>query len=579
MKVKELPISQVFVKNQTLRIPFFQRAYVWGEENWKKFYEDLAEIAYTLSRGRKPEEYLLGFVIFKQSNLNPTCFDVIDGQQRLSTFVIFMKALFDVIGVDGMFADMFMNKRLDGSVHPILKPNRNDEAYYNAIIKLEYPHLPSNIANSNMGKAYQYFFDRITRSKNGDDKQFAFKPENLHDVVNAFVKLVCIELDDRNNEQKTFETINNTGIKLTTGDLLKNYLYGEDDIEKYEATWRRVFECGDRSSYWEDKITKGRFETNHIDDFLYMYLLIKIFKPDVRQNLNSDDIKRFRKQDAVFGKFKDLIQKARLDIDVIIDEIAEYGEKYIETFKDDVLKYPIQSHQGINRLVALMYMTDSWTMTPYILFILNNQPNSNERTKIFGYLESYLVRRMVCKSKNNNYSDLFSENLIGRQITTLDAFKAYVNDDDRGTLRMPSDDEILTAMQTADQKRNAPTLLYLIECRINSKFSKDEDPNGFVDLSAEPIMPDKDSESWKGETDQRETLVKTLGNFILVREKLSSSQRAKGWLEKRGILDQKSKGLTISAITRNGLTVFNDDTIIGRNKRLAKIVIDYWPID
>lgn len=70
-----------------------------------------------------------------------------------------------------------------------------------------------------------------------------------------------------------------------------------------------------------------------------------------------------------------------------------------------------------------MFAQGTWTPVPYLLYILKNVGSENERVKIFDYLESYLVRRIVCKSKNNNYSDLFSENLIGQAINSFDTFK------------------------------------------------------------------------------------------------------------------------------------------------------------
>ena len=55
MKVDEVSINQVFLTNRTLKIPYFQRPYVWTKPNWEKFYNDVAEIAIAINEGDEPE--------------------------------------------------------------------------------------------------------------------------------------------------------------------------------------------------------------------------------------------------------------------------------------------------------------------------------------------------------------------------------------------------------------------------------------------------------------------------------------------------------------------------------------------
>ena len=66
MKVDEVSINQVFLANRTLKIPYFQRPYVWGEANWEKFYNDIAEITMAVNEGEEPETYFMGSIILKK---------------------------------------------------------------------------------------------------------------------------------------------------------------------------------------------------------------------------------------------------------------------------------------------------------------------------------------------------------------------------------------------------------------------------------------------------------------------------------------------------------------------------------
>ena len=65
-------------------------------------------------------------------------------------------------------------------------------------------------------------------------------------------------------------------------------------------------------------------------------------------------------------------------------------------------------------------------MIPYVLYIMNSVSSQEERNKIFGFLETYVIRRLIVDSNNNNYSDLFSENLIGQRINSYEALRKYI---------------------------------------------------------------------------------------------------------------------------------------------------------
>lgn len=70
MDVKAVSINQVFLGNRILKIPFFQRGYVWNESNWKQFFDDLANIASLVNENSTPEVYFLGSIIIKDAGRN-----------------------------------------------------------------------------------------------------------------------------------------------------------------------------------------------------------------------------------------------------------------------------------------------------------------------------------------------------------------------------------------------------------------------------------------------------------------------------------------------------------------------------
>jgi len=582
MDVKAVSINQVFLGNRILKIPFFQRGYVWNESNWKQFFDDLANIASLVNENSTPEVYFLGSIIIKDAGRNgQQQFDVIDGQQRLTTIVLFMKALCLALNRNDLFNRCFMQTSLTGEIKPILITNYNNQQVYNKIINLEIPPYNKVEENSRMADAFAYFTKRIGEVRNPTDGTPAITPETLFGAVTDFVRLVCIEVQSGENAQKIFETINCTGIKLTTGEMLKNFLFDETKVDEYERTWKQVFE-NQNNDYWERELTNGRLSGSHIENFFYRYMLIKMQEPEIKKGLTLSETKSYRQMGGQFEKFRNLINKFNISKEDAVKDIVKYAQIYLDIFKPETLDEVCVQYQGIERLAYLMFMQDTWTMTPYILYLIRNVANENERNRIFGYLENYLIRRIICKSKNNNYSDMFSENLIGQQIDTLDAFKAYVNDtDNRGALLMPSDEEVVEAVKTKDLKRDSYIILYLLESRINSKFVSSDCNNDANTFVKEQIMLEKDNGNWPSASgyseEQRQVLTKTLGNFTIIREKLKSKFKNASWSTKRKAMESGSFDMELGRIFTQGLRYWDESVIEKRNSWLAEKILEAWP--
>lgn len=582
MDVKAVSINQVFLGNRILKIPFFQRGYVWEEKNWNQFFNDIANIARMYDDEEEPEVYFLGSIIIKNSGRRGgQQFDVIDGQQRLTTIVLFMKALCLALGRNDMFISDFMQKSLTGEIKPILITNYNNQRVYNEIVNLEVLRRDTIEEGSRIAEAFTYFANRIKDAENPTDGNSAITPEKLYEAVIDYVRLVCIEVQPGENAQKIFETINCTGIKLTTGEMLKNFLFDEGQIEEYERTWKPVFEK-QNSEYWEKDLTSGRLSGSHIENFFYRYMLIKMQEPKIKKGLTPNETKTYRQQSGLFEKFRNLINRFGISKEDAIKEIVEYANIYLSIFKSNTLDEVCVQHTGVERLAYLMFLQNTWTMTPYILYLIKNVESTNERNQIFKYLEVYLMRRIICKSKNNNYSDMFSENLLGQNINTFEAFKTYVNDEEgRGALLMPSDEEVVQAIKTKDLKRDAKTILYMLEARINEDFANSDYNNDANTFVSEQVMLDKDNGKWpsaKGlSEEQRKVLTRTLGNFAIIREKLKSKFRNAQWPEKRNAMKAGSSELELGKIFTRELPYWDETVIEKRNSWLADEIIEAWP--
>ena len=575
MEAQSLKIKELFQNNIVLRIPYFQRSYVWGKENWERFCDDMFSLLEDDS-----DNYFLGSVIIKKREdihqLGYTQFDVVDGQQRLTTLVIFIKLLSLMASKDENFRSTFILD--DTESEPVLAPNRKDSAAFKEIIKLE--GITNNFAETGKVRdAYEFFRDYIA------EKNIQPQANTLLRVMYNKVFLVRIIVGEHEDEQQIFDTINSLGQDLTTGELLKNHIFSDRNVNLYDELWAPIFEGNSQNdySYWTKKRTSGRIKTSNIETFFYYFMLIKMQDPTIKANIQSLDKKRYRKQENLFDSYKSLIKKQQLDYNVLIEEIAEYATIFKNNINENLKDKPLVKHLGIERLVLLMFAQDSWTPVPYLLYIIKNVTDEEEKIRILNYLEVYLVRRIICKSKNNNYSDLFSENLIGQGVLSFDDFKNYVNDSNaRGNLLMPSDEDVKEALQTKDLSRDALTILYFLESKINHGFTTNTRHNNSINcMLVEPLMPFKaDTTDWAlsdGVTEEeRSVLVKTLGNYTIIREKLPIGSSNSIWNTKRQLIEQKSENLNLGQIANS--VVWNDDSIKNRNTVLANMIISNWPL-
>ena len=282
-------INDIFNGSRVLEIPFFQRAYVWGEEQWERLLEDAENTC------RSNEPYFMGSAILKQqptgtsSNYGDVR-TIIDGQQRLTTLSILLKVLCLKTGKMNLFDKRF---RLDDD-SAVLKHNHNDIEAYTYIMDLTTEEIIQK--KDNVSRAYEYF------RKNVDPNRISFEA-----ITNKML-FVVIDLSPEEDEQQIFDAINSLGVKLTTAELLKNFFFKRDDLQAYAVYWKDIFEKDEETkTYWDREITAGRFRRSFIDLFFYAYLQIKI--QDATLGVTAEDKLQFSKVDKLFESYKKFIDK------------------------------------------------------------------------------------------------------------------------------------------------------------------------------------------------------------------------------------------------------------------------------
>lgn len=558
MEAGKRSIRDIFNGMRILEIPYFQRAYVWGEENWDRFLEDMESI----SRSQKP--YFLGSVILKQrpTGAGSAPGDVrilIDGQQRLTTMFLFLKVLSKTRNQEALVRQAFFN--MAGQL--AISHNHLDSPVFEAIMDDRLtPKMEDKFALNLVLAAYRYFGKQEARLK-------AIDPMQLFNNV----YFVGIDLGADEDEQQVFNTINSLGVSLSTAELLKNDLFSRENAELFDESWMPSFEADeDTRQYWTSAITAGRERRENIDLFMQAYLLMVAANPDqVRV-------------DALYPSFKDHL-KSVSDRKAFIEDLTQCAALYREHIDPGIQDVQLGKDDFIDRLAVIVFGLSTTTVVPYILYILRNAKGQDQDRLIY-LTEGYLVRRLLCKATSKNYNRFFGT-LIRDGVQTVqalaDKFKA-----ETATINFYPDDQAVRAgVQNCDlTNKQALATLWLLELSIRNHKKQSTALSGLSHYSLEHLMPKKWRNHWgtlpPEEAANRDQALKKLGNLSLLASALNTSVSDSDWITKKqgsgthfGLLEY-AKGLeTLSADLL--LPSWDETSITERGKRLADQIVKTWP--
>ena len=258
---------QVMGNGLSYRVPRFQRDYSWSTDEWDDLWQDMVGL---FSENPEPAHYM-GYLVLQSSDNR--AFDIIDGQQRMTTLSLLMLAavahLKDLAVPDDpndpqyRRAEQLRNNYI-GYLDPVtlvprskLTLNRhNDRFYQNYLVPLE--HLPQRGLNASehlMRRAFNWFKERIVEYSKDDGESVARFVDGVVDKLFFTVITVTDEL----NAFTVFETLNARGVRLSSTDLLKNYLFSvvsrdgvhEAEIRALEEHWEGIVDLLGSESFPE----------------------------------------------------------------------------------------------------------------------------------------------------------------------------------------------------------------------------------------------------------------------------------------------------------------------------------------
>ena len=556
-------IEQIFNGSSMLEIPYFQRSYVWDEENWKRFLEDFREICIA------KKEYFMGTYIMKQK---PTpsgtrygdVRSVIDGQQRFTTLILFFLVLANKNNkYDKDFESIFINRQNE----IILSHNHSDKPIFELLTKnVELSDSQKEeYKNNNVYQAYLYFQKNI-------------KPEDFDiDTLLRCVYFIPIDLEANDDEQQIFDTINSLGVRLTTAELLKNTLYSNNEIELFKDTWEKCFEKDQGEKDFWDTIVGSREKHSNLDTFLYAYI-----------NIYDDKDIRYK---SLFNSYKNYLGPTLNNPTMkegFIKDLISYAEIYRKFIRPDIQSVVLtESKNSIDRLNIVFFGLDTTTLLPYCLYVLKNA-KPEEANKIFGYLETYIIRRMLCHDWTKNYNKKFKTMLTNR-IVTFDALYKNIMDSANNEDRLPTDLDLQKLINFDHTNAQARGILYLLETGLRQQGRESTSVLPLDSYDLEHIMPKDWKQHWtldpsKDTPDNRDNRVYhigLIGNKTLLAKGLNKSIKNREFsIKKTGIADNfgyDHYAVGLKTFDFASYTDWNEDSIEERQAKLLEQIKTVWP--
>ena len=355
-------------------IPVYQRKYNWKQENCQQLYDDLKKII----RDKRESHFFGSIVSSVVANGSKIEYYIIDGQQRLTTVTLLLLAIRNLLikkritsakenlneQINQRFFFFFW-ANADDQIK--LRPVKSDRAALARLFDGE-----DYIPTSNLTINYRFFCEQLLRHEISVDDLF---------MAISKLEIISITLDNSDNAQLIFESLNSTGLALTEGDKIRNYILmgqlPENQIKLYDVYWAKIERC----------------TGNDVSSFIRDYLSIKRQITPTISNVYKD--------------FKEYAVSTNLPVEDLLEDLLRYARLFE---KLSICKSDLQNQKLDDCLYRLMRLEIVDTR-PFLMEVLrlnqDNKLNTDDVLQIFLVTENYLFRRNICDVPTNALNKIF----------------------------------------------------------------------------------------------------------------------------------------------------------------------------
>lgn len=453
-------------------IPVYQRKYNWKQENCKQLYDDLKKII----RDKRESHFFGSIVSSVAANGSKIEYYIIDGQQRLTTVTLLLLEI----------RNLLVKKRITSA-----KENLNEQInqrflispWANADDQIKLRPVKSDrealarlfdgedyIPTSNLTINYRFFCEQLLRQEISVDDLF---------MAISKLEIISITLDNSDNAQLIFESLNSTGLALTEGDKIRNYILmgqlPENQNKLYDVYWAKIERC----------------TGNDVSSFIRDYLSIKRQITPTISNVYKD--------------FKEYAVSTNLPVEDLLEDLLRYARLFE---KLSICKSGLQNQKLDDCLYRLMRLEIVVTR-PFLMEVLrlnqDNKLNTDDVLQIFLVTENYLFRRNICDVPTNALNKIFlnlNKEIIRYDGTTDNYVQKFIytllSKKDSG--RFPDDKEFSTELSVKPvYQMRGKYKAYLFERFENYGTVETKDVYTHLDnntYSIEHIMPQHLTPAW-----------------------------------------------------------------------------------
>ena len=628
MQADDHAVEEILAEGRRFMVPLYQRKYQWHDTQLIPFWEDVEAKAIEVLEGESRFQHYMGALILApigeaaQIGVTPRV-QVVDGQQRLTTFQLFLAALREVArkhtceDVAEHVTDYLFNKLKSKDTDKLtrfkLTPTPSDQEIFHDVVEEKYSTIRTRYGKHYWGgrvpkntqfralRAYEEFYRLIDHfaqfgsAELSEDDEVDGETPTIGDETDTSeaiqarmeamltallnrMKLVVITLGEDDDAQVIFETLNSKGEPLLAMDLVRNNIFyrAEKEEAEVEDLYHELWDPFDHS-WWKEPAPFARPTRPRIDHFL-----THVLAAQTGQKISMRELYAEYRAFAV-PKGKPRFEKVEDELQLLVkySPIYETLEGRLDEEKD---------LYWLGRKLAAWQVTTAY---PVAMQISASEIEAEEKRKLYRLIYSYIVRRalsgLTAKNLNRVFqslSQVFIE--YGPSVEALEGYFAQRNGD---STRFPGDREfrqgiLAKAAYTLAPQTRIKDVLWELEEASRTKFAeKTAMPEG---LWTEHVLPVSWTEDWLFEegdfverwsndpkAENRNRILHTLGNLTLLTGSLNISSSNKGFLEKRSKLEEHT-GLFLNKWFLKKEN-WNEAHIRERGETLADMALTIWP--
>ena len=457
-------------------IPLYQRNYDWKEENCEQLFQDLMKL-----HGSNRKSHFFGSIVSSIQSGTEDRF-IIDGQQRITTVSLILIAMVnahkeglimanDARLVSKIFRCYLVDEFQDNERKVKLKPIKKDMQAFDALL---YKPKEQYIKESNVTRNYDFFYDKIIHC--------GLTIEELFDSIKK-LEVINIRLDEDDDPQLIFESLNSTGLDLSEADKIRNYLLMSLDPEAQDDLYTR---------YWNPIEEYTKYDPS---SFVRDYLTMKQGK--------------IGRIDKIYFIFKEYAESANINRATLLEDMHHYAKIYSQVDNAEV------GTAKLNRKLNQLRTLDSTIAYPFFMaffdYVTKVGLAETEIYQVLDIIEAYWARRIICNLPSNALNKVFATlhrdvlNHVNRSSdeTTpsyIDVLKYVLLKKERSSV-FPSDEEVKGDFKTRQvYKMPVNARMFILERMENQDNNERHDVVKELtekDITIEHIMPQTLSDKWK----------------------------------------------------------------------------------